>query len=50
MSVPEVYQEDHDPEEAEKAMRRLADRDDKIGRFARMMLGEDDYGSLEDSK
>jgi hypothetical protein len=50
MSIPEIYQENHDPEQAERAIERLADRHDKVGRLARMMLGEDDYESLEDSK
>lgn len=50
MSVPEIHQDDYDPEEAERAKRRLAERDDKIGRLARMILGDDDYESLEESK
>lgn len=50
MSVPDIHRDKHDPEEAEKALRRQAERDDRVGRLCRMMLGEDDYKSLEESK
>lgn len=50
MTRMDIAKEKHDPERSQKALDRLADRDDKIGRLCRMMLDEDDCQPLDDTE